>query len=90
VNIPSTIFNDLVENVDQVVGETVSVLVPNKGTERLRINPTPLHADEMIIELRHGLVSGWASLKLARERPTERVSTSLLMSGELTLPTSAG
>src|SRR5690606_264939 len=35
-----------------------------KGTERLRITPTPLHTDEMIIELRHALVSVWAALEL--------------------------
>ena len=40
-----------------------------KGTERLRITPTPLHTDEMIIELRHALVSVWASLEIPRERP---------------------
>jgi 5-aminolevulinate synthase len=40
-----------------------------KGTERLRITPTPLHTDEMIIALRHALVSVWAELELPRERP---------------------
>ncbi len=61
-----------------------------KGTERLRITPTPLHNDEMIIELRHALVSVWSALQLPRERPTEKVSASKLMSGELTLPTVGG
>ena len=37
-----------------------------KGTERLRITPTPLHTDEMVIELRHALVSVWASLEIPR------------------------
>ena len=36
-----------------------------KGTERLRITPTPLHTDEMIIALRHALVSVWASARTA-------------------------
>ena len=57
-----------------------------KGTERLRITPTPLHTDEMIIELRHALVSVWASLELPRERPAPRVSAEKLTSGDLTLP----
>lgn len=61
-----------------------------KGTERLRITPTPLHTDEMIIELRHALVSVWASLELPRERPASRVTSSKLTSGDLTLPTVGG
>ena len=61
-----------------------------KGTERLRITPTPLHTDEMIIELRHALVSVWASLEIPRERPTPRVTSNKLFSGDLTLPTVGG
>lgn len=61
-----------------------------KGTERLRITPTPLHTDEMIIELRHALVSVWASLELQRERPTNKVSSNKLMSGDLTLTGAGG
>lgn len=61
-----------------------------KGTERLRITPTPLHTDEMIIELRHALVSVWASLELQRERPTSKVSADKLMSGDLTLTGAGG
>ncbi|MDF2980744.1 MAG: hemA [Devosia sp.] len=61
-----------------------------KGTERLRITPTPLHTDEMIIELRHALVSVWASLELPRERPTARVSSNKLISGDLTLTGAGG
>jgi 5-aminolevulinate synthase len=61
-----------------------------KGTERLRITPTPLHTDEMIIELRHALVSVWASLELPRERPAPRVTSSKLTSGDLTLSTVGG
>jgi 5-aminolevulinate synthase len=40
----------------------------------------------MIIELRHALVSVWASLELPRERPAPRVSAEKLTSGDLTLP----
>lgn len=61
-----------------------------KGTERLRITPTPLHSDEMIIELRHALVSVWASLELPRERPTAKVSADKLTSGDLTLSNAGG
>lgn len=61
-----------------------------KGTERLRITPTPLHTDEMIIELRHALVSVWASLELPRERPTSKVSSNKLISGDLTLTGAGG
>jgi 5-aminolevulinate synthase len=61
-----------------------------KGTERLRITPTPLHTDEMIIELRHALVSVWASLEIPRERPQARVSANKLTSGDLTLTNVGG
>jgi 5-aminolevulinate synthase len=61
-----------------------------RGTERLRITPTPLHTDEMIIALRHALVSVWASLELPRERPAPRISSEKLTSGDLTLPTAGG
>ncbi|WP_421760936.1 5-aminolevulinate synthase [Devosia sp.] len=61
-----------------------------KGTERLRITPTPLHTDEMIIELRHALVSVWASLELPRERPTDKVTAERLSTGDLTLSTAGG
>jgi len=61
-----------------------------KGTERLRITPTPLHSDEMIIELRHALVSVWASLELPRERPQTKLTADKLISGDLLLPTMGG
>ena len=61
-----------------------------KGTERLRITPTPLHTDEMIIALRHALVSVWAELELPRERPRTKITADKLTSGDLTLPTVGG
>ena len=61
-----------------------------KGTERLRITPTPLHSDEMIIALRHALVSVWAELELPRERPARKITADKLTSGDLTLPTVGG
>jgi 5-aminolevulinate synthase len=61
-----------------------------KGTERLRITPTPLHTDEMIMALRHALVSVWAELELPRERPEEKITSDKLTTGDLTLPTIGG
>jgi 5-aminolevulinate synthase len=61
-----------------------------KGTERLRITPTPLHTDEMIIALRHALVSVWVELELPRERPADKITSDKLTSGDLTLPTVGG
>ncbi|CDP51257.1 5-aminolevulinate synthase [Paradevosia shaoguanensis] len=61
-----------------------------KGTERLRITPTPMHTDEMIFELRHALVSVWAQLELPRERAPAALTASKLTSGDLTLPTIGG
>ncbi len=61
-----------------------------KGTERLRITPTPLHTDEMIIALRHALVSVWAELELPRERPAKKITSDKLTSGDLTLSSSGG
>jgi len=61
-----------------------------KGTERLRITPTPLHTDEMVFELRHALVSVWTSLELPREAADAKITASKLTSGDLTLPTVGG
>jgi 5-aminolevulinate synthase len=61
-----------------------------KGTERLRITPTPLHTDEMIFALRHALVSVWTSLELPREAADAAITASKLTSGDLTLPTIGG
>ena len=61
-----------------------------RGTERLRITPTPLHTDEMIFELRHALVSVWASLEIPRVEADPAITASKLTSGDLTLPTVGG
>jgi 5-aminolevulinate synthase len=61
-----------------------------KGTERLRITPTPLHDERMILELRDALVSVWASLELPREQAPAELTASKLTSGDLTLPTIGG
>jgi 5-aminolevulinate synthase len=61
-----------------------------KGTERLRITPTPLHTDELILELREALVSVWTALELPREKADTKITASKLTSGDLTLPTVGG
>ena len=60
------------------------------GTERLRITPTPLHTDEMIMTLRQALVSVWAELELQHEHPTQKLTSERLTTGDLTLPTIGG
>jgi len=61
-----------------------------KGTERLRITPTPLHTDEMIDTLAKALASVWAELELPHERPQETISAERLTTADLTLPTIGG
>ena len=61
-----------------------------KGTERLRITPTPLHDDTMIAELRDALVSVWSSLDLPGVVSTGLLSETRLNPGDLILPTVGG
>lgn len=61
-----------------------------KGTERLRITPTPLHSDEMIIELRDALLSVWSALDMPRDIDVSQLTANKLNSGDLTLPTIGG
>jgi 5-aminolevulinate synthase len=61
-----------------------------KGTERLRITPTPLHDDAMIGVLRDALGVVWASLELPRDVPAAALSARKLSPGDLTLPTTGG
>ncbi|WP_237152037.1 5-aminolevulinate synthase [Oryzibacter oryziterrae] len=41
-----------------------------RGTERLRITPTPFHNDELIVQLATALVDVWQTLGLTFETPT--------------------
>jgi len=61
-----------------------------KGTERLRITPTPLHSDAMIDELRDALLSVWSALELPKDIDTSQLTAKKLNSGDLTLPTIGG
>jgi 5-aminolevulinate synthase len=61
-----------------------------KGTERLRITPTPLHSEEMILELRDALVSVWKALQLPLGKPETALTANKLTSGDLTLPNLGG
>lgn len=61
-----------------------------KGTERLRITPTPMHSIEMIKELQEALVSVWTALELPRHIDVSHLTASKLNSGDLTLPTFGG
>ncbi len=56
-----------------------------KGTERLRITPTPFHDDQMIAHLRDALVQVWEALDLPRNIDTSQLTAEALNSGDLTL-----
>jgi 5-aminolevulinate synthase len=82
--------SDLLLDKHNIYIQPINYPTVPKDTERLRITPTPLHTDEMIIALRHALVSVWAELELPRERPARKITSDKLTSGDLTLPTAGG
>ena len=82
--------SDLLLDRHNVYIQPINYPTVPKGTERLRITPTPLHSDEMIIALRHALVSVWAELELPRERPANKITADKLTSGDLTLSSVGG
>jgi 5-aminolevulinate synthase len=61
-----------------------------KGTERLRITPTPYHTDDMVAELCDALISVWQALDLPRDFDTSKLMATKLKAGDLTLPTVGG
>ncbi len=61
-----------------------------KGTERLRITPSPFHTDAMIDTLASALASVWSELELPHEHPTTKLTSEKLTTGDLTLPTAGG
>jgi 5-aminolevulinate synthase len=61
-----------------------------KDTERLRITPTPMHTDEMLLELRDALVAVWNVLDLPMNIDTSQLTAQALNSGDLVLPTTGG
>ena len=61
-----------------------------KGTERLRITPTPYHSDDMIAELCDALIAVWQALDLPRDFDMSRLMENRLVAGDLTLPTVGG
>ncbi|WMT87727.1 5-aminolevulinate synthase [Pelagibacterium sp. 26DY04] len=61
-----------------------------KGTERLRITPTPYHSDDMIAELCDALIAVWQALDLPRDFDMSRLMETKLVAGDLTLPTVGG
>jgi 5-aminolevulinate synthase len=61
-----------------------------RGTERLRITPTPYHSDDMIAELCDALIAVWQTLDLPRDFDMSRLMETKLVAGDLTLPTVGG
>ncbi|WP_404406236.1 5-aminolevulinate synthase [Pelagibacterium halotolerans] len=61
-----------------------------KGTERLRITPTPYHTDDMVAELCDALIVVWQTLDLPRDFDMSRLMENKLIAGDLTLPTVGG
>ena len=54
--------SDLLLDKHDIYIQPINYPTVPRGTERLRITPTPLHDDEMIVALRDALVETWDAL----------------------------
>ncbi len=61
-----------------------------KGSERLRITPTPLHTEKMVLALRDALLDVWKELDLPKSGYASQPETGTAGSSDLTLPTMGG
>ena len=82
--------SDLLLDKHNIYIQPINYPTVPKGTERLRITPTPLHTDEMIEALARALASVWAELELPHEQPQVKITSDKRTSGDLTLPTIGG
>src|SRR3569623_876771 len=82
--------SDLLLDKHNIYIQPINYPTVPKGTERLRITPTPLHTDAMIETLAHALINVWAELELPHGQPEEKITADKLTSGDLTLPTIGG
>lgn len=82
--------SDLLMDKHNIYIQPINYPTVPKGTERLRITPTPFHTDEMIEDLRDALLSVWKTLDLPSGIDVSELTAKKLNSGDLTLPTTGG
>ncbi|MDO8359254.1 MAG: 5-aminolevulinate synthase, partial [Devosia sp.] len=82
--------SDLLLSKHNIYIQPINYPTVPRGTERLRITPTPLHTDEMAAALRQALVSVWAELELPRERPNPKITADHGINRVLTIPNVGG
>ncbi len=73
--------SDRLLDVHDIYIQPINYPTVPKGTERLRITPTPLHDDQAIRELTHALCETWDYLGLSREeeQPTTDSAANLFV-----------